>query len=119
MPGYRLFFLDHRGVIAARQEFEAADDDTALDIAAVAADACSDAHNGYMLWRRDQQLAEVRSPAPRAAHELSLERQQCVLDLEEMIHRSHWHIAKSRKLLEAMADWRAFLGDDAKGGSLS
>ena len=115
MADYRLFFLDSRGAIQAREEFVAPNDEIAYRISACLSDACSDRSFGYMLWRGTVQL--FRADAQSAdlvdgstAAQLDQETQRRVLQLEETIQRSKWSIARSVKLLERTAQLRESLG---------
>jgi hypothetical protein len=60
MAGYRLYFLDAAQHIAAREEFEADSDETAMAIARRRYDARSDFSWGFELWRGDRRLIPER-----------------------------------------------------------
>ena len=108
MGEYRLYFLDPRGEIQAREEFAAPDDETALRICAFVYDACSDSSFDWSLSRGSLQLqkSNAHGPGRAVAAELSQDMQHRVLELEETIQRSRWMIAKSTKLLERTAQLR-------------
>lgn len=50
LPTYRIYFRSSKGHILGREDFEAQDDRTALDIATVLGNACSDVCAGFELW---------------------------------------------------------------------
>jgi hypothetical protein len=114
MAEYRLFFLGSDGAIEARQDFLAPDDQAALQIMTVLADASSDAHHGVMLWQGTRRIFEKHEDAPPECGKpeavtpetLAADTQQRVLDCEEMLLHSHWRLAKSKMLLDAMNDLR-------------
>jgi hypothetical protein len=113
MAEYRLFFLGSDGAIEARQNFCAADDQSAIHIANMLGKASADMHHGVMLWQGIRRIFETgaKLPLPKrrvrrmsdTASKLTLEAdaQQCVLDCEETLLNSHWRLAKSKTLLEA------------------
>jgi hypothetical protein len=51
MHWYRLYFLDAGQRIAARDEFQAENDETVVTIAGLLYDACSDLSSGVELWQ--------------------------------------------------------------------
>jgi hypothetical protein len=55
---YRLYFLDKRGSILLRKDFEASDDDQAFGIAILAARICSLTCSGFALWQGKRQVWE-------------------------------------------------------------
>ena len=110
MAEYRLFFLGSDGAIEARQDFVAPDDGAAQQIMTVLAEASSDAHHGVMLWQGTRRLFEKHDDAQPecgtsqtvTAEMLNADLQQRVLDCEETLLHSHWRLAKSKMLLDAM-----------------
>ena len=120
MADYRLFLLDERHAITAREEFRAPNDAEALVIAGVVADACSDKHASFELWSLSR---HVFGPAPAvqapSLSELSERHQQHVLDLMEALQRSHWAVAKSQRLLEKKNELRALLDGRSAAPELS
>ena len=115
MAEYRLFFLGSDGAIEARQDFVAPDDRAAQKIMTVLAEASSDVHHGVMLWqgtrrlfeKHDDAQPECGTPQMVTAATLSADNQQRVLDCEEALLHSHWRLATSKRLLEAMNALRA------------
>ena len=100
---YRLYFLNAAQRIAARDEFEAENDETANTIAGLLSDACSDLSPGFELWQSARRVVpDVKKQA--AAHPnqsstaITLQLQSLVLEREEIIQQSHWLIAKSARL---------------------
>lgn len=110
MAEYRLFLLDEKAAIQARHEFVADDDVTALTLSNLLWQVCNECYRGYELWCFDRRLVLApdgtwRMPPP-ALDGMSRDVQQQVLDREEALQRSHWRVAKSRKLLDATAALR-------------
>ena len=108
MAGYRLYFVDDKGAIQAREEFIAADDDAALIVSEVVYRACSDACFSYELWQGDRRVIAYDSPRANTlaapTDQQTVEIQEIALSLEESLQRSQWTIARSEKLLrEAQA----------------
>ncbi|HXR88360.1 MAG TPA: hypothetical protein VN728_15375 [Stellaceae bacterium] len=123
MAEYRLFFLGSDGAIEARQDFIAPDDGAAQQIMTVLAEASSDVHHGVMLWQGTRRLFEKHeheqpecgtSQAVTAAT-LSADIQERVLDCEESLLHSHWRLAQSRRLLDAMNALRRDAKPEASG----
>lgn len=103
MSGYRLYFVDERGAIQAREEFHAQDDDVALAASNLVFRACSDACYSYELWQGGRQViaygaSRANSPVG-LTDEQTIMVQQIALALEEAVQRSHWRIARSKKLI--------------------
>jgi hypothetical protein len=48
---YRLYLLNAAQRLAARNQFEAENDETAITIAGLLSDACSDLSSGFELWQ--------------------------------------------------------------------
>jgi len=125
MAEYRLFFLGSDGAIEARQDFVAPDDRAAQQIMTVLAEASSDAHHGVMLWQGARRIFEKHDDAQPecgtaqavTAVTLAAEMQQRVLDCEETLLQSHWRLAKSRMLLNAMNELRRDTKPEAAGAS--
>jgi hypothetical protein len=71
-------------------------------------------NHGVMLWqgtrrifeKRDGALPEYGTSQTVTAATLAADTQQIVLDCEETLLRSHWRLAKSKMLLDAMNDLR-------------
>jgi len=114
MAEYRLFFLGSDGAIEARQDFLAPDDRAAQQIMTVLAEASSDSHHGVMLWQGTRRIFEKHDGSQPecgasqrvTAEMLAAENQQRVIDCEEALLRSHWRLAKSKMLLDAINDLR-------------
>ena len=64
MAGYRLYFLDATGRIAARDEFEADSDESAIAIARRRYNASSDFSSGFELWCGDRRLVPGQDVGP-------------------------------------------------------
>jgi len=125
MAEYRLFFLGSDGAIEARQDFVAPDDRAAQQIMTVLAEASSDEHHGVMLWQGTRRIFEKHDDAQPecgtaqavTAATLAAEMQQRVLDCEETLLQSHWRLAKSKMLLNAMNELRRDTKPEAAGAS--
>lgn len=59
-----IYFLDAGRHIAARDEFQAENDETAITIACLLYDACSDRSSGFELWRGARRLVPERDEGP-------------------------------------------------------
>jgi hypothetical protein len=102
MAWFRLYFLDWRGRISARDEFEASDDQTAIKIASSLHEACADCSASFEMWEGARRLIpEGQGPATssRTVSEITLKMQELVLEREELLQQSHWSIARSKRLL--------------------
>jgi hypothetical protein len=102
MSAYRMYFLI-MGQIQGREDFEATDDLTAIRIARVLYDTCSDVCDGFDLWQGKRQLC-ARQPHHQKASltELIEAHQRVAIQKEEDISQSRWMIARSRRLIEAL-----------------
>jgi hypothetical protein len=111
---YRLYFVDKADHFRAAQVFEAASDIEAVQIAELVHDACSDVAPRFELWCGAAPVATSRGrrPAPDLATVIR-ERQQQVLDLEDIVQRSYSSLAHSRKLMERSAALRRQLAREA------
>ena len=116
---YRLYFLDGNDHIAARDEFKADNDHTAIAVAEVLHDACSDRSPGFELWEGARRLARNSCEGlvqPRQEVELTLAMQEMVLEREEIMRQSQWCIAVSRRLLERIDQFNTKISA-GRGGS--
>ena len=102
MPDYRLYFLDAKGLISGREDFRAPSDDEAVECAGIVLDACSDVSTGFELWSGVRKVCDRDLSANRVSRleRLSSASQARALELEETLRRSHWHIAKSKRLCQ-------------------
>jgi hypothetical protein len=103
MTGYRLYFVDDKGAIEAREEFIAPDDDIALVVSDLVCRACSDACHSYELWQAERRVIAFDGPRADAivapTDQQTVEIQQITLSLEEALTNSRWRISRSEKLL--------------------
>jgi len=79
----------------------------------IVSDSCADAHYGHELWSDNRRLKTMRTNLglPRVAlRQLDPPRQRIVLDLEETLQKTRWHIAHSRRLLEATTRLKDLVG---------
>ena len=100
---YRLYFLNAAQHIAARDEFEAENDETAITIAGLLSDACSDLSPGFELWQGARRVVpdvekQVAGHPNQSSTAITLQVQNIVLEREEILQQSHWLIAKSKRL---------------------
>ena len=116
MPWFGLYFLDSRDRIAARDEFEAADDQSGTVIAGLLHDAFSDCSPRFELWQDARRLvpgAHHRPAKPgQCVAEVTLWMQETVLEREEILQRSLWSIAASKRLIERVDQLRTALSRD-------
>lgn len=116
MAAYRLYFLDAKNAIQARQEFVAESDAQARTISGALWQACADCCPDYELWeakrcvgRGNGEGQTISAPMPKDGN-ASL--QTRVLELEELLLGSHWRIAQSERLLAATDTLRRDLDRD-------
>ena len=112
MAGYRIYLLDAYGVIAAREDFRADDDELAQNICESLLDACAEHCVGYELWcgtRRVILLAKGPA-APPSLETFSRQVQEISLELLESLRRGHWQVATSERLRETTGKLRHRLG---------
>ena len=112
MARYRLYFQGSNGGIEARQDFSAADDESAIQITEFIAGASADIHHGVMLWqgtRRIIEIGRVLKPKRLALAEIAAKRQEQLLDCEEILLASRWDVARSARLLQATSELRRAL----------
>ena len=105
MAEYRIYFVSTT-TICGRHDFSADNDQSAIQIAHLLFEACSDGCQSYDLWQGDRRVAIPRLFVPLTFNELSAAQQECAVDTEERIVRSEWSIAKSRRLLESLESKR-------------
>lgn len=114
MAAYRLYFLDAKGGIHARQDFAAEGDTDATIIGALLWQACADCYQGYELWQATRRLARYsesdRPAAPPAIERIDRYLQERLLELQETLLGSHWRAAHSAALLVATETLRRSLG---------
>jgi hypothetical protein len=102
MCTYRLYFLAS-GRIRAAEEFEANNDIDAIRIARLVYDACSDMCEAFELWQATR-LIRTRPPpySGVSLSDLTENHQRIVIEREEVIRNSHWALARSQRLIEAL-----------------
>src|SRR5690348_2807004 len=105
MNWYRMQFYSRSDSFQGRHEFEAENDRAAMMIAELLADACSDLCETFELWdgarRVDASYSKMPCPTVSAEHVAAMT-QTSLIRREEAIHRSHWAIARSKRLIEKM-----------------
>lgn len=90
---YQVYFRDHGGCIVAGEAFAATDNDEAVEVVLALHSACSDYYERCELWRETQCIA-VSSHRDlqrwsAVIGQLRRERQQRLLDLEELLETSY------------------------------
>lgn len=100
---YRLYLLDAAQRISARDDFEADNDETAITIAGLLSDACSDLSPGFEVWQGTRRVApDVKKQLARHPNQssaaITLQLQSVVLEREEILQQSQWLIARSKRL---------------------
>src|SRR5215469_3773456 len=108
---YRLYFLNAAQRITARDEFEAENDETAIMIAGLLSDACSDLSPGFELWQGARRVVpdvkkQVAGHPNQSRTAITLKLQNIVLEREEILQQSHWLIAKSKRLQARVEELR-------------
>lgn len=101
MGTYRLYFKA-RALIVARQDFETDGDAGAQRLAAALFDACSDTCDTIDLWQGPRHITLELPGRGTGFDGLSAVHQEIVVRTEEMIVRSEWALAASRRLIEQL-----------------
>lgn len=114
MRTYQLFFLDDH--VVGSSDFQAEDDERAVEIAEILFDACSDRCQSWQLWDRDVLL--VRGPrgagAQLQASDLTKHRQENIIRCLEAILRSKWAIVSSARLIAELGKLKASKRDASR-----
>jgi len=100
LPGYRLYFLDERGSILLRKDYEASGDHAALQIAHLAARMYSLTCSGFALWQGKRRVWEGSTGIAGTSTETA---ENFVLERQEVLQRSRWRLAASQLLLAERA----------------
>jgi GAF domain-containing protein len=118
MAAYRLYFLDSKNAIQARQDFAAADDGEAQTVGALLWQACADCYDGYELWQLTRRIAcETGIPAVAPSLErLGPDLKTRLLALQESLLGSRWRAAESVTLRVATESLRRILNGSAPAG---
>jgi hypothetical protein len=101
MASYRIYFFGERAILG-RHDFGADNDQSAIQIAHLLFDTCSDDCGSFDLWQGTRRIPTPRLFVPKTFDQLSAANQECVVDTEERIVHSEWRIARSRRLLERL-----------------
>ncbi|HKW52622.1 MAG TPA: hypothetical protein VJO12_02950 [Stellaceae bacterium] len=105
MKWYRVYFYAEREVFQGRQEFMADDDRTAMVLAELLCDACSDLCETFELWdgARRVDMSFSRMPRPSvSAEQVAAATQTSLVRTEEALLNSNWALARSKRLIERM-----------------
>ena len=105
MAEYRIYFVG-MNTICGRHDFDADNDQSAIQIAHVLFEACSGDCQAYDLWQGVRRVPIPCLFVPLTFDELSAAHQEVVVATEEHIAHSEWNIAKSRRLLESLESKR-------------
>jgi DNA-binding response OmpR family regulator len=99
---YRVYFRDKEGLTAGRHDFGAHNDDSAMMIATLLCDACSDVCDAFELWdgTRRINVAGQGRPIIFTAEQINARAQESLVEGEIAIRDSAWLIARSQRLLE-------------------
>ena len=101
-PAYRMYFIVNDRT-HGRQDFRADDDVTAIRIARVLFDACSDICQSFELWHGRREIRAQQPPHSRAKlTDLVEAHQRLAIEMEEALSQSYWFIARSRRLIETL-----------------
>ena len=103
MAAYRLYFLDAKGAIQARQDFAAESDIQARTISGAVYQACAECYQDYELWQARRCLGRGNGNSHTVFAQMPEDSearvQTRVLELEELLLNSHWRVARSEHLL--------------------
>jgi hypothetical protein len=99
---YRMYFRSGNQ-IHGREHFESDDDVTAIHIARVLYDSCSEVCDRFELWHGNCEIRARKPHHQRASlADLTDAHQRVALEREEHISESRWLIARSRRLIEIL-----------------
>ena len=113
MPQYHVYFRSGEDAIVGRDDFAAEDDATALQIASLLQDACSDMCERFELWEGARPIVPRPAAKPAlSAADFYRRLEEIAIEREIAIRDSRWMIARSKRLLEQMQR----LIDKAPGG---
>jgi hypothetical protein len=104
MPVYRMYFWTKGpDQIPTRDDFQADDDVSAIRIARVLYDTCSDVCDYFELWQGERQIPARQADQQRTTlADLIEAHQNVVIEREEHIGQSRRLLARSRRLIEAL-----------------
>lgn len=102
MATYRVYFRTRDGFIRGREDFAADDDTTALVMAEIVFESCSDTVQYFDLWCGDRVVLAPR-PSALTLLEVIEQRQSNIVAMEENIRDGAWAIASSQRLLRTLA----------------
>ena len=101
VPLYRIYFRNQHGFAIGRDDFRVGDDEHAIVIARMLADACSDLCSTVELWQSARRVdASAASQIISTADEIAARVQNVVLERELVLRDSRWVVAESARLLE-------------------
>jgi hypothetical protein len=101
MPLYRIYFVGER-IIRGRHDFDADDDQNAIQIAHALLDACSNDCQSFDLWQETRRIPIPRLVEPTTFDELSAANQERAIETVEQVVQREWAIAWSRQLLDRL-----------------
>lgn len=105
MGSYRIYFHGRSGSIQGRDDVDAEDDRSAVIMAELLWEACSDVCETFEVWqgiRRVDEPCTARSRPSLGARQVTARMQEALIRREEAIRDSRWAIARSQRLLERM-----------------
>jgi len=102
VAAYRIYFTARHGSILGRHDFEAQDDLAASRIACALFEACSDSCHSLDLWQGTRRIRVRRPQRSLGLADLSDDLQEVAIKTEEMIVRSEFAVAHSRRLIERL-----------------
>ena len=107
-PHYRILFFNDRAMLVAHQELAAPSDAAAKLIGAAIFQACEDECASYEIWSGPIRLVTGMRPSTMPnVFELTHQLGSMAADNEERIAASAWALARSRKLLGTLGNWKA------------
>lgn len=105
MGAYRLYLLDAKGAIQARQDFVTDSDTEAMTTGSLLWRSCADCYPGYELWEGPRRLAREHNDdapvSPPPIDGIAPHLQERLLTLQEILLGSHWRAAQSVALIAA------------------
>jgi hypothetical protein len=99
MNSYRIYFWSQAAIVG-RDDFEAKNDESALWMAELLCEACSDRCDSFDLWQGRRRVGSSLSGPRAGVVEMTPQIQEELRRRQEAIRDSRWPIAESRRLLE-------------------
>jgi len=106
MLGFRLYLRTNNGDTLGRSDFQAETPETALLIAYVITDACSDTIDFFELWNGKTPIDRAHAPSTiPVLFDLDQGVRQSIVDSSVALQNSKWAVATSNRLFLKVSEW--------------